>query len=166
MIRNKVVSSVLLLFLALTVLSLPLEAQEKKEYVVAVKRMILRDRASFLGKAIAAGNYGEKIEILNKKGSWAQIRLAGKTGWTHQSALQESFFILKEIGKGEAAKSTYKDEVVAAGKGFSPEYEALMKSQSPDLNYGSVDEIESWLISVDVLKRFALKGGVKSEVLE
>jgi hypothetical protein len=119
-----------------------------------------------LGKAIAAGNYGEKIEILNKKGSWAQIRLAGKTGWTHQSALQESFFILKEIGKGEAAKSTYKDEVVAAGKGFSPEYEALMKSQSPDLNYGSVDEIESWLISVDVLKRFALKGGVKSEVLE
>lgn len=142
------------------------QAEEKKDYVVAVQKMVLRDRTSFLGRAIAIGKYGEKIEILSKKGAWAQIKINGKTGWTHQSSLQESFFILKEIGKGEAAKSTYKDEVVAAGKGFSPEYEALMKTQSPEINYTSVDEIESWLIGTDVLKRFSTKGGLTSEILE
>ena len=166
MIRNKVLVLVLALNCVFVGMLPKAQAQEKKEYVVAVQKMVLRDRTSFLGRAIAIGKYGQKIELLNKKGNWAQIRINGKTGWTHQSSLQESFFILKEIGKGEAAKSTYKDEVVAAGKGFSPEYEALMKSQSPDLNYKIVDEIESWLIGTDVLKRFANKGGLTSEVLE
>lgn len=162
MIRNKI----LVFAFTMSCLVLTAQAEEKKEYVVAVQKVLLRDKPSFLGRGIATGKYGTKIEILTKKGTWAQIKMAGKTGWTHQSSLQESFFILKEIGKGEAAKSTYKDEVVAAGKGFSPEYEALMKSQSPDLNYTSVDEIESWLIATDVLKRFATKGGLTSEVLE
>lgn len=164
MIQNKILA----LFFLLSCLmghSKIAQAQEQ-QYVVAVQKILLRDKPSFLGRGIATGKYGDKIRIVTKKGSWAQIKLASKTGWTHQSSLQESFFILKEIGKGEAAKSAYKDEVVAAGKGFSPEYEAFMKSQSPDLNYGSVDEIESWLISTDVLKRFATKGGLTSEVLE
>lgn len=166
MIRNKIlVFAVTITCLVLGATQL-VQAEEKKEYVVAVQKVLLRDKPSFLGRGIATSKYGEKIELLTKKGAWAQIKVAGKTGWTHQSSLQESFFILKEIGKGEAAKSTYKDEVVAAGKGFSPEYEALMKSQSPELNYTSVDEIESWLISIDVLKRFATKGGLTSEVLE
>lgn len=164
MIQNKVLA--LIFVLSCVIGHSEIAQAQEQQYVVAVQKVLLRDKPSFLGRAIATGKYGDKITIVTKKGSWAQIKLASKTGWTHQSSLQESFFILKEIGKGEAAKSAYKDEVVAAGKGFSPEYEALMKSQSPDLNYGSVDEIESWLISTEVLKRFATKGGLTSEVLE
>jgi hypothetical protein len=166
MIRNKVLTVLFILSCVLLSAGHVAQAEEKKEYVVAVQKVVLRDKPSFLGRGIAAAKYGDKIELLTKKGAWAQIKVAGKTGWSHQSSLQESFYILKEIGKGDAAKSTYKDEVVAAGKGFSPEYEALMKSQSPELNYSSVDEIESWLIATDILKRFATKGGLKSEVLE
>jgi uncharacterized protein YgiM (DUF1202 family) len=166
MIQNKLLALKFAICCLVLSLAISAQAEEKKEYVVAVQKILLRNKPSFLGKGIGTGKYGDKIEILTKKAGWAQIKVAGKTGWAHQSSLQESFFILKEIGKGEAAKSTYKDEVVAAGKGFSPEYEALMKSQSPDLNYKVVDQIESWLIATDVLKRFATKGGLTSEVLQ
>ncbi len=161
MILNKLFA-VVILFLGLNVYG------QSQEYVLSGQKIYLRDRPSFLGKVIVQGQYGQKVALTKKTGSWYLIKLSDKTGWVHKSAVQDSYYILKEIGKGKdaASKSVYKDEVVAAGKGFSPEYESMMKSQNPNVNYKAVDDIEKWYIGVAQLVNFGTKGGLTSASLK
>ena len=140
---------------------------EEKQLVIAGRKIVLRARPSFLGKAVMQADYGAKVFFIKQEGSWYQVKLNTKEGWVHQSSVQDSYFILKDIGRGNAAsKKTYKDEVVAAGKGFSPEYESMMKSKNPDLKYEIVNKIESWKISVEALSNFGKNGGLNSETLK
>ncbi|MGZ3690390.1 MAG: SH3 domain-containing protein [Pseudobdellovibrio sp.] len=167
MIRNSL-SLILMLFGLNLFFSAKVYAQSK-EYVISGQQIFLRDRPSFLGKVIVQAQYGQKVQLSKKTNTgWFLVKMGDKTGWVFKSAVQDSYYILKEIGKGKeaASKSVYKDEVVAAGKGFSPEYEAMMKSQNPNLNYKSVDEMEKWNIGVDKLAGFGTKGGLTSEVLK
>ena len=140
---------------------------QKKDYAISGQNVYLRNKPHFLGKPTAKAQYGDKIILSKKSGSWYLVKLNDKAGWIHKSSFQDAFYILNEIGKGQdAAKKTYKDEVVAAGKGFSPEYEAIMKTQNPNINYSSVDEIEKWNIGPEKLMNFGTKGGLASEILK
>ena len=140
---------------------------ENQQFVISTQKSFLRDKPSFLGKSIGPANYGTKITVLKRAGGWCQIKLNSQIGWVHQSSVQDSYYILKDIGRGEAAsKGTYKDEVVSAGKGFSPEYESMMKSQNANLKYSTVDQIETYKISVESLVKFGINGGLNSEILK
>ena len=161
MILNKLVLVGFLIFAGFSA------SAENQQFVISTQKSFLRDKPSFLGKSIAPANYGTKITLLKRSGSWCQIKISNQIGWVHQSSIQDSYYILKDIGRGEAAsKGTYKDEVVSAGKGFSPEYESMMKSQNANLKYSSVDQIEAYKISVESLVKFGLTGGLNSEILK
>lgn len=156
-----------LIFAVIISFGITIKAEEKKEYVISANKTVARDKPSYLGKPLFVAQYGQKPPIISRNGAWLQVAFGSKKGWIHQSAMQESYFILKEIGKGkDAANKTYKDEVVAAGKGFTPEYEKMLKAESPELNYGTVDEIESWLVGTESLIRFGQKGGLESEMFK
>lgn len=161
MILNKFTLVGLLLFAGLFVQA------ENQQFVISTQKSILRDKPSFLGKSIGPAHYGAKVTLLKPSGSWYQIKLNNQVGWVHKSSVQDSYYILKDIGRGEAAsRGTYKDEIVSAGKGFSPEYEAMMKSQNADLKYSTVDQIEAYRISVESLVKFGINGGLNSEILK
>jgi uncharacterized protein YgiM (DUF1202 family) len=164
MIRNKVLKTSIVLLFFLTGFK---AIAEQKEFVIAGQKIFLRDKPSFLGKSVFATTYGAKVALLKKSGGWLQVKLDNQIGWVHQSSVQDGYYILKDIGKGAAtSKDTYKDEVVTAGKGFSPEYEAMMKSNNPNLNYKTVDQIENYKVPVENLVNFEISGGLKSEILK
>lgn len=163
MIRNKLVT----LVTGLVLFSTGVDAAENVQYVIAAQKIFLRDRPNFLGKPIAQAKYGQKISVVGTEGSWNKVKIGTRQGWIHRSGLQESFYILNEIGKGNKnTKDVYKDEVVAAGKGFSSDYELLMKSQNPQLNFTAVDQIQNLSLSVQGLEQFGKKGELKSETFK
>ena len=165
MIRNKVRLISMVSVILWQLLPIAVSAQEQN-VVISSAKAFLRDRPSFLGKSVAAAPYGAQAHVLKVNGDWRQVTIGNKLGWVHKSAIQDSYYILKEIGKGNKTKDRYKDDVVAAGKGFSPEYEAMMKAEKPSLNYSDVDKMESWKISIEGLAGFGANGGLNSETLK
>lgn len=137
--------------------------KKQKTAAIATSKAILRESPNFLSRPTVVVSYGTIVDILEKKGDWIKIRLAQNTGWLPSSALQGSRIILKEVGKGEKTKSSiYDKEITTAGKGFSPEYEAMIKSENPKLNYLEVDKLEKRELAETQLFEFAKAAGVKS----
>jgi uncharacterized protein YgiM (DUF1202 family) len=135
--------------------------------VISVSEAVMRSAPGFLSKAIAKVPYGTPVRILGRDSGWVNIVADKKTGWVQRSALQEAEYVLKDLGRGEKASvDTYKNDVVTAGKGFSPEFESMMKSNGENLNYAAVDEMERFGFKELALFKFARRGRIASDLLE
>lgn len=160
MIQNKC-------FSILVVINLISIAAGANDLVIGLQKAPVRKAANFLSGVLGYLEYGDYVEILTTKEPWHSVGFQGQKGWIHQSALANSKAVLKDIGQGkEVSNETYKDELVAAGKGFSPEYEKLYQKENPLLDFAALDELEKRIIKVDEMKKFAKDGELKSSLLE
>jgi uncharacterized protein YgiM (DUF1202 family) len=135
--------------------------------VVSVSEAVVRSAPGFLSKAIAKVPYGTPVRILGRERDWINVAFDKRNGWVQRSALQEAEYVLKDLGRGEKATSeTYKNDVVTAGKGFSPEFEAMMKSNDNKLNFEAVDKMERFEFKAIDLFRFARRGRIASDLID
>lgn len=56
---------------------------------VSVKHSIVRDQPSFLASNLAKVNYLDELQRVKQQDPWWQVKVNGKTGWMHRSALSE-----------------------------------------------------------------------------
>ena len=111
-----------------------------------VKDAVLRDSPSMLGKVMGTLGSGTSIELLSEEGDWAKVRAGEKQGWLPTSALRAQAVSLKMSATrvGTGAQSS---EVALAGKGFSQESEASQRAKDPNMNFATVDRMESFVVS-------------------
>lgn len=139
---------------------------QSQDSVVGVALLTLRKSPSFLSRKTGELKYGQKIKILKTRKDWCFITAGSFKGWAQKSALGERESILDDLKRSSAESSaTYNDEVATAGKGFSAEYESMLKQKNQKLNFGAVDKMESIELPVKTLLRFKKKGRLQSEVL-
>ena len=136
------------------------------ESTVGVKILILRKKPSFLSKETGRLEYGRIVKVLERNRGWSYISSGKSSGWVQTSSLGERESILKDLDRSAAESSaTYKDEVATAGKGFSPEYERMLKNNNKKLNFDAVDKMESIEVPIFLLNEFRKTGNLKSAVL-
>jgi len=109
---------------------------------VQIKEGQVRSTPSFLGKIVAALNYGDRVEVLEEQNAWARISLSGDPdqGWIHVSALTDKQIVLKP-GAKDVQRAATSDEVALAGRGFNAEVEQRYKSRE-GLDYTWIDRME------------------------
>lgn len=134
---------------------------------IGLNKAAVRQKPNMLARSLGFLKYGDTVPIKTQQGPWYQIDFNGAPGWLHQSAFAKADYVLKDLGKGgEISKNTYKDEAVAAGKGFSPEYEAFYKEQNPEANFSAVDSLEKREVDGEAVMRFAEQGQLHGQFEE
>jgi SH3-like domain-containing protein len=132
---------------------------------VQVKSSPLRSGPSFLAKMTGEVHYGDRLEVLETKNSWAKVNAAGLEGWLHNSVLSEKKIALT-AGESDVASSADAGEVALAGKGFNAEVEEEFRKDS-ELNYQAVDLIQTYGINDREKIAFIRAGGLSgAEVLK
>ncbi|MHB8772809.1 MAG: SH3 domain-containing protein [Syntrophales bacterium] len=127
---------------------------------VQVKEGQVRSSASFLGPIVARLAYGERVEIVQDRGSWLKVALrSGLQGWMHASALTAKKIVLK-AGTGDVQTSATSGEIALAGKGFSEEVEREYKQRNRALDYAWVDRMERFQVSPEQMQAFLKEGNV------
>ena len=136
------------------------------KYVTGLESTPVRLKPSFFSAVGGSLPYGSSVQVLQKKAGWAQVSSGGLTGWIQVAAFTRQDGVLREIGRGHAAtENGYKDDVMAAGKGFSPEFEAKYKKENPTANFGAVDQLESRKIDPADLLKFANEGNLRGSAV-
>lgn len=139
---------------------------QKQDSVVGVVSLPLREKPSFLSRQTGILKYGQSVRILRERKNWFLISRGRSKGWVLSSSLGERDSILKDLKRSSAESSaTYKDEVATAGKGFSPEYESMLKQKDKNLNFEAVDQVVQFWVPMKTLFKFQTEGGLQSEVL-
>ncbi len=140
-------------------------AQEQVK-VVGVVSLTLRAQPRFLSKETGKVTYGQRVKVVKVMRDWSFVSSGKFKGWVQSSSLGERESILSDLKRSSAESSaTYKDEVATAGKGFSAEYENMLKRENKELDFGAVDKMESIEIPVKKLLQFKNTGRLQSEVL-
>ena len=111
-----------------------------------VKDAVLRDSPSMLGKPVETLSSGTSIELMSEEGDWAKVQAGGKQGWLPTSALRARVLSLKE-GTTRIGTGAQKSEVALSGKGFTQQDEARMGAEIPNMDFASVDKMESFVVS-------------------
>ena len=75
-----------------------------------------------------------------------RVRFNGMEGCIHKTAVEEQKVTLSSLNISEGSSAT-EDEVSLAGKGFNPEVEEAYQNENPEVNFETVDRIESYSLS-------------------
>ncbi len=136
----------------------------QKMMSVQVKKGEVRLTPSFLGKIVARLSYGDRVDVLEEKGSWTRIGLPGSSasGWIHSSALTRKKIVLK-AGAQNVQTAASSDELALAGKGFNQQVESEFKAKNPNLDFTWIDRMEKFVVSEKQIKRFIEEGGLSPE---
>lgn len=145
----------LLLLLACLAATLIMAATQTKN--VQFRMAEIRDTPDYLGDIIGAVTLGQKVMVLETRGSWVRIEANGKTGWLPANALTEKQVRL-EGGERDASKIASSGEMAAATKGFTKEVETDFKARHPDISFAWIDKVETIKIPPVERKKF-LKDG-------
>jgi len=134
-------------------------AAETQSMSVQVRKSQMRSSPSYLGKIVARLAYGDRVDVLEQKGAWAQVQKQGskKKGWMNQSALTPKKIVLK-ASDTDIAQAASSDEVALAGKGFNQEVEDNFRAKNPKVNFEGVDKMEKKIISQKKIGKFLKKG--------
>jgi SH3-like domain-containing protein len=128
---------------------------------VQVRSGQLRSDPSFLGRPMTALNYGDQVDVSQKKGEWMEVRTAsGATGWIHQSALTTKKIKL-QAGSSTVGTSASGEELALAGKGFNSDVEADFKNKNKDVDFTWIDRMEKIKVNAQESARFLADGSVK-----
>lgn len=131
---------------------------------VQVKKGEVRLTPSFLGKIIAQLSFGDRVQVLEKKGSWTRIDLPESPdgGWIHSSALTRKKIVLA-AGDQDVQTAASSDELALAGKGFNQQVESEFKAKHPNLDFTWIDRMEKYVVSEKQMKQFLKEGGLSPE---
>lgn len=128
---------------------------------VQVRTGQLRSRPSFLGSRIAEVDYGTRVTVLARRGSWVEVQDPdGRQGWLHESALSEKSLTMSS-GDVEAASGASGDEIALAGKGFNEQVEKEYRKQNTKLDYTWVDRMETVVVTAEEAQKFLSEGGIE-----
>jgi uncharacterized protein YgiM (DUF1202 family) len=142
---------------------LPIYSWANEVLVIAQEKSLLRSTPSLLAAPKGELKYGAKVTVIEKKGSWLSVKHNNLAGWIHSSSLGRAEKLNRDFKQSGNTKGIYQDEVAAAGKGFSPEYEAAYKKDNPELRFDAVDEFEKFSVSENELKKFMTEGGLATQ---
>lgn len=130
---------------------------------VQVKQAQVRSTPSFLGSVTATVAYGEKVEIIEDKGTWKNVSLRKTKGWMHTSALTTKTIAL-QAGKADVKTGATSSELALAGKGFNPKVEAEFKGKNKHLDYTAIDRMEkTYTFKPSQVQAFLKQGQVRPE---
>ena len=111
-----------------------------------IKDAILRDSPSMLGKPVETLSSGTSIVVVNEEGDWAKVKAGEKQGWLPTSALRAKAVSL-QVGATRIGTGAQASEVALGGKGFSQQTEADQRAKNPNMDFASVDKMESFVVS-------------------
>ena len=137
---------------------IPAVVSAEKAKVITKENAIRKD-CKFFSTVKTKVKYEDDLEIISQEGDWFKVKFGKTKGCIHKSAIEKKKFSLTGL-LGSGSEDTSSDEVALAGKGFNPQVESSYKKKHPDLNFGLVDEIESYTVSDKRLKNFIKKGGL------
>jgi len=131
---------------------------------VQVKQSQVRTAPSFLARIIATLNYGDRVYIVSRQGTWSQVLLASKgvQGWVHSSALTTKKIVLK-AGATDVNQSATSDELALAGKGFNKKVEGEYRNNNKTLDYATIDQMEQMKVSQKAIRQFLKEGAVSPQ---
>ena len=131
---------------------------------VQVKAGQLRLTPSFLGKIVARLYYGDRIYVIEEKGSWLRVGLSAGAaeGWIHESALTPKKIVL-QAGAKDIETAASSDELALAGKGFNQQVESEFRAKNPNLDFTWIDKMEAFVVAENEMKQFLKKGGLTPE---
>lgn len=123
---------------------------------VAVQASNLKDGKGVFAKNIVSVSYGDSLLVVSSDKKKTQVTtISNKTGWIATGSLTKKKII--KSAKGGTVKAS-SSEIALAGKGFSEEAENAYKASKPNLDYDTVDKIETINISESDLHTFAKEG--------
>lgn len=127
---------------------------------VQVKQTQLRETPAYIGKIIAALNYGDSVTVLDKKPGWLKVSSQGGiAGWVNQSALTSGKLALS-AGAGGSKMGADDNEIATAGKGFNAQVESEFKNKHKNVDFTWVDKMEQITITHDRRREFLFEGRV------
>ena len=126
---------------------------------IQVKKGHLRSIPSFLGKIVAALDYGDRVAVLEKRDPWLKVQSFEKksAGWLHDSALTSKKIVLKP-GAADVEQAATSDELALAGKGFNQQVEGEFKAKNPHLDYSLINAMEQVVVSQAQIEQFIQEG--------
>jgi len=154
----------ILMFLLIGLTGFAAFAVGKSMMSIQVKKGELRLAPSFLGKIVARLYYGDRVYVLEEKGSWRKVGLSAGAaeGWIHASALTPKTIVLR-AGAKDVETAASSDELALAGKGFNQQVESEFKAKNPNLDFAWIDKMETYVVSEEEMKQFLEKGRLSPE---
>jgi uncharacterized protein YgiM (DUF1202 family) len=131
---------------------------------VQVKQSPVRTAPSFMARIIATLQYGDRVYVVSRQGSWTQVFMAtaGTKGWVHTSALTTKKIVLK-AGAADVNKTATSDELALAGKGFNKKVEGEFKAKNRNLDYAPIDQMEKIKVAPGDIQKFLKEGAVSPQ---
>ena len=129
-------------------------------YKVITQEGAIRKDRKFFAPLVARVPYGAIVQEVSRKGDWLQVSYGEKQGWMHIGAVQEQKVRLSSLA-GEKARETSQEEVVLAGKGFTPEVEKAFREKNPKLDFAAVDQIQKYQIPDPQEQAFIQAGNLR-----
>ncbi len=134
-------------------------AQSETVKVLSASNAI-RKECKFFAPTVAKVNYNDELNIIESKGDWEWVEFYGVEGCIHNSAIKERNVALTDIDVSENTGTVSHNEVTLAGKGFFAE---LYQFNNPDVKFGTLESIESFVVTDEQLKEFAHDGRLNLE---
>ena len=134
-------------------------AQSETVKVLSASNAI-RKECRFFAPTVAKVNYNDELKVLEDRGDWQWVEFYGVQGCIHNSAIKERKVALTDINVSNNAGPVSHNEVTLAGKGF---FEELYEFNNPDVKFGTLDSIESFVVTDEQLKEFAHDGKLHLE---
>ncbi len=141
---------------------IPWSAGAQKTLSVQVKEGQVRNSPSFLGTIVARPTYGERVVVIEDRGTWKKVSIRGVQGWMHTSALTTKTIVMR-AGAANVQTSATGGEIALAGKGFSEEIEKQYRSQNKNVDFTWVDRMERFKVSPEEMRAFLKQGQVVPE---
>jgi len=131
-------------------------AAQAEDIYVQVKSSALRSEPKYWSSQVAPLRYGDKLKKIKEDDGWCQAQsAAGAKGFIHSSAITSRRIVFVNTGGTQVASSS---DVVLAGKGFNKEVEREYAAQNGNLNFRSVDAVESLKVADAAVSEFIKVG--------
>ena len=131
---------------------------------VQVRKSLLRNQPSFLGKPVTKLAYGDQVTVVEEKESWVKVQPAKGSidGWVHISALTTKEIVLNP-NSSDVTSAASNDEIALAGKGFNQQVEEQFKQNNKNIDFSRIDAMEKIVVSQDEKQAFLHDGGLDEQ---
>lgn len=131
----------------------------------------LRAAASATAPVLARLARGTSVEVLDRKGGWTQIRVAGRTGWVRMLSVRTSETTQRDVGAelagaiGMGTRQADPNRVVAVAgvRGLTLTEQQL---KSARFNAQELERLERYTVSRAEAQAFAREGGLVARAVD
>lgn len=123
---------------------------------VEVKATQIRSAPKYWASAVAGARYGDELTKVSESEGWYEVKnKSGAKGYIHSSAVtpRKIVFSSKDITSESSSA-----DIVLAGKGFNKEVEGEYAAQNSNLDFASVNTVESLRVPESSVSEFIKSG--------